>query len=158
MELNNFCYAFQVVIGIEKGYVYNSKDPGGETKYGISKRSYPDLDIKELTLDDAKKIYKRDYWDKLECDTMPWPVCLVLFDSAVNHGVPATIKMSQQVVGLQNTGVFDSRLKSEILNIPPYKFVTKLVSRRLSLYAALKTWDTFGKGWTNRIATILKEC
>lgn len=158
MEPNNFGYAFQIVIGIEKGYVDNPKDPGGETKYGISKRSYPDINIKELTLDDAKKIYKRDYWDKLECDTMPWPVCLVLFDSAVNHGITATIKMAQKVVELQDNGVFDNRLKTEMLNTPPYKFVTRFIARRLSLYTSLKTWDTFGRGWTNRIATILKEC
>ena len=52
------------------GYVNDPKDPGGETNYGISKRAYPDVDIKNLTEDGAKDIYKRDYWDKNKCEDL----------------------------------------------------------------------------------------
>ena len=60
--MSNFDRAFRFLIGEEGGYVNDPADPGGETKFGISKRAYPQLDIKSLTLDQAKAIYRRDYW------------------------------------------------------------------------------------------------
>ena len=81
--MTSFDNAFDRVIGHEGGYVNNSKDPGGETKYGISKRAYPTLDIKSLTLADAKAIYKRDYWDRAQCDALPPGVAFDVFDAAV---------------------------------------------------------------------------
>jgi len=54
----------KIIINVEGGYVRDIDDPGGETKYGISKREYPDLDIPNLTLDQAYEIYERDYWKK----------------------------------------------------------------------------------------------
>jgi lysozyme family protein len=71
----------------EGGYVNHAEDPGGETKYGISKRAHPDVDIKELTKAQAEEIYYRDYWLKAGCDKLPWPDCVVHFDAAVNMGV-----------------------------------------------------------------------
>jgi lysozyme family protein len=63
-----FDEAFDVLIGHEGGYVNHPGDPGGETKFGISKRAYPALDIKALTLGQAKAIYRRDYWIPAGCD------------------------------------------------------------------------------------------
>lgn len=82
----SFQQAFQIVIGHEGGYVNDPVDPGGETKYGISKRSYPDVDIPNLTLEKAQAIYERDYWLKCGCDKLPHPMNIIIFDSAVNHG------------------------------------------------------------------------
>src|SRR5574343_326744 len=66
-----FDQAFDRLIGHEGGYVFDPHDPGGETKFGISKRAYPALDIAALTLADAKAIYRRDYWDGAQCDRLP---------------------------------------------------------------------------------------
>ena len=60
-----------MVLEHEGGYVNHPSDPGGETKYGISKRAYPDVDIAELTKDDAADLYKRDYWDRIKGDDLP---------------------------------------------------------------------------------------
>lgn len=79
--------AFAIVVGIEAGYVNDPKDPGGETKYGISKRAYPNEDIPNLTLARAHELYQRDYWDKAGCEALSWPCALMVFDSAVNQGV-----------------------------------------------------------------------
>ena len=76
--------AFERVIGHEAGYTTGRGDPGGETKYGISKRQYPHLDIKNLTLEQAKQIYKRDYWDKIPKELPPY-IKFQVFDFAVNH-------------------------------------------------------------------------
>lgn len=66
-------------------------DSGGLTRWGISQKSYPDLDIANLTLEQAKAIYKEDYWDKLKLDTFCWPESQILLDCAINCGVSRTI-------------------------------------------------------------------
>jgi Glycosyl hydrolase 108 len=87
-EMNsNFTRALQFTSKWEGGYVNDPQDPGGVTKYGISKRSYPKLDIENLTREQANEIYYKDYWLTSGCDSLPGPLCLVAFDSAVNHGV-----------------------------------------------------------------------
>ena len=71
----------------EGGYVFDPDDPGGETKFGISKRAYPNEDITNLTEDRAKELYKRDYWDVLNCDSRDVGLGMAIFDTAVNCGV-----------------------------------------------------------------------
>lgn len=85
--MSDFDKAFEIVIGHEGGYVDNPRDPGGRTKYGISQRSYPKLDIKNLTLDQAKQIYFDNYWKASGADKYPWPMSYFIFDVAVNSGV-----------------------------------------------------------------------
>lgn len=99
----SFDKSFQHVIGHEGGYVNNPNDRGGETKYGITKKYYPNLDIKNLTLDDAKKIYKENYWDKLKLDQInDERVQLELFDTAVNQGTGVAGKYLQEGLNLLN--------------------------------------------------------
>lgn len=71
-----------------EGRVYenNPADPGGETKFGICKKSYPSLNIRNLTIDDAKEIYFRDYWMPLGCDQYEPRLALAMFDTGVNQG------------------------------------------------------------------------
>jgi len=87
-----FDLCFEKIImnpSIEGGakYVNNPKDPGGETKYGIAKRSHPTINIAELSESDAKAIYIREYWDPLSLSDAPYTWALVTFDCAVNQGV-----------------------------------------------------------------------
>lgn len=79
--------ALEFVLKWEGGYVNDPADPGGETKYGISKRSYPGLDIRGLTRDEAGDIYWTDYWLRAGCEGLEWPLSLVVFDTSVNMGV-----------------------------------------------------------------------
>ena len=72
--------AIGIVLKHEGGYVNDKNDPGGETRYGISKRAYPDLDIKNLTISQATEIYKKDYWVKGKCDKVPPKLRLIYFD------------------------------------------------------------------------------
>lgn len=83
---DDFDSALAFVLAREGGYVNDPADPGGQTKFGISKRSYPSLDIAALTREQAAAIYRRDFWDKLGLGDLPGPVALVVFDAAVNHG------------------------------------------------------------------------
>lgn len=84
--MSDFARALDFTLLWEGGYVNHPSDPGGATKYGISQRSYPELDIKSLTRDEAGAIYRRDYWDRLNLDAVPWPLCAAAFDYAVNSG------------------------------------------------------------------------
>ena len=94
----SFDKAFQITVGVEGGYVNDPADPGGETRYGISKRAHPDVDIKSLTLDQAKDIYRRDYWQPASCDRMPERIGHLVFDCAVHHGVKTAIKLLQRAI------------------------------------------------------------
>lgn len=72
-------------IGVEGGYVNDPVDPGGETKYGISKRSYPQVDIKNLTLDGAAEIYERDFWNRMRLNELTSQrIAWKVFDIEVN--------------------------------------------------------------------------
>ena len=99
----NFKKAFEELIGIEGGYVNDPTDPGGETKFGISKRSYPQLNIKNLTLDQARHIYYRDFWQKLQLDEiLKYEIALELFDTGVNTGKETAAMILQRALNLMN--------------------------------------------------------
>lgn len=92
----NFQQAILVVLRHEGGYVNNPKDPGGETKYGISKRVYPNLDIKNLTIDQASNIYYRDWWMHFNYNQITdSSLATKVFDTSVNIGASRSHKMLQ---------------------------------------------------------------
>jgi lysozyme family protein len=132
-EMSFFAAAFAIIVGAEGGYTNNPADPGGETKYGISKRAYPDEDIVNLTLERAQELYKRDYWDKLNCDGMPWELALINFDCAVNQGI-GIARAIQRLA----------------------KDASEFQAERGMRYAALPTFETFGRGWMRRLFHIFK--
>lgn len=82
----SFEQALKFVLEREGGYVNDPADPGGETKYGISKKSYPNVDIRHLTPELAAVIYQSDYWAPAGCDDLEPGLALVVFDTAVNCG------------------------------------------------------------------------
>lgn len=129
-----FDQAFALVVGIEGGYVNDPQDPGGETKYGISKRAYPNVDIPQLTLDEAKAIYRRDYWNACGCDSMSWERALCAFDCAVNQGEGA-----EQLIAAHSPDAIE------------------LMAQRALRYARSKNFEHDGHGWFRRLFTIMKQ-
>ena len=103
--LTEFDDIIEVVLEHEGGYVNDPKDPGGETKYGVSKRAYPDVDIKGLTEDGAKEIYKRDYWDKNKVDTVPSKLKHIYFDMCVNMGRGTAVKILQRAANSKGRNI-----------------------------------------------------
>ena len=152
-----FDEAFERLCGHEGGYVDHPDDPGGETNFGISKRAYPNEDIKGLTLFRAKQIYLRDYWGPAGCDTVPHTLKFDLFDMAVNSGVNKAVKTLQQVCGTDVDGILGPRTLLAISTMPTTRLVARFNGYRLEFLASLSTWPTFGRGWARRIATNLKE-
>lgn len=133
----DFDLAFDRLIGNEGGYTNGKGDPGGETNWGISKRAYPDIDIKSLTREAAKAIYKRDYWDKLP--PLDPNVAYHVFDFAVNSGVGVALHiLSRETAG------------------PPETLILRLCAARLEFMTTLRNWPQASRGWTKRVATNLR--
>lgn len=134
----NFDRAFAFVVGEEGGYTSNPLDPGGETKFGISKRAYPDLDIKSLTEDDAKAIYLRDYWTPLGCENSAYGTAVCVFDCGVNMGI--------------------GRAKTFLLKVAPGPdFIVNYQAERGLFYGSLSTFPSFGRGWMRRLVRCALE-
>ena len=95
-QLTTFNEIIEIVLEHEGGYVNDPKDLGGETKYGITKRFYPDVDIKNLTIEQATEIYKKDYWDKNKVESLPQNLWHIYFDMCVNMGKRTAVKVLQR--------------------------------------------------------------
>lgn len=130
----NWQRCIDFVLGWEGGYVNDPDDPGGETKWGISKRAHPELDIYNLTREQAIEIYRVEYWKASGADKMTWPLCLVHFDAAVNSGV----------------GSAQWWLKESNGNPVLY------LALRLRAYTELGIWKRFGAGWSRRICDLME--
>ena len=94
--LVKFDEIIEIVLHHEGGYVNDPKDPGGETNFGIAKRSHPDVDIKNLTKDGAKEIYKEHYWDGNKVESLPEELRHIYFDMCVNQGKGRAVKILQK--------------------------------------------------------------
>lgn len=165
----NFDQAFAKVISHEGGYTNDSRDRGNwttgvvgqgdlkGTKYGISAMAYPDLDIRNLTVDQAKEIYRRDYWEKLKMDDLPDVVRFDLFDAAVNSGIGNASKFLQRAAGVTADGVIGPKTIAAANAIDPAKLDKRINGHRLMFISAIPTFSTYGKGWISRVATNLIE-
>lgn len=152
-----FDEAFEKLIGHEGGYVNNPADPGGETKFGISRRAYPLEDIKAMTLGRAKFLYQRDYWGPAGCDAVPDGVKFDLFDCAVNSGVVTAVRLLQNAVGTTPDGILGPLTLQAVNSMPAPRLVARFNGWRLAFMANTPQWDTFSRGWARRIASNLKE-
>lgn len=142
------------LLGEEGGYTNDSRDAGGETKYGISRAAYPSVDIASLTLDGAKAIYKRDYWDALRCDELPPRIAAALFDSAVNSGRGPATRWLQQALNVTADGVIGPATIQAAKQAAgdAEGVLMRFFGYRLRMLADLATWPAFGRGWARRVA------
>jgi len=144
------------VLANEGGYVWNKDDPGGETNFGISKRSYPDLDIKALTRDGAIAIYRTDFWDRVSGDELPRCFAFQALDAAVNHGIENAVRWMQRAAGVADDGEIGPVTLAAIGRVNPADLVLLFHAERLEFYAMLRKFDTFGRGWIRRDAKNLR--
>jgi len=152
----NFDLAIERILGHEGGYVNDPNDPGGETKFGISKRSYPNVDIKNLTLDQAKAIYHRDFWSKVRGDMLYDGVAYQTLDFAVNSGIETAIRYLQRALGVADDGHFGAVSAKAAKDMSESDQIMRLNAERLDFMRKLKVWPSFGKGWAGRIAENLR--
>lgn len=148
----NFDLAFARLMGHEGGYVNHPNDPGGETKWGISKRSYPHLDIANLSREDAKAIYQRDFWEAIHADEMYDGVAFQALDFAINSGIQTAIRKLQLAAGVADDGAWGPVTRAAVAAMTETDMIMRFIAFRLKFWASLSTWPTFGRGWANRAA------
>jgi lysozyme family protein len=136
-ELNAFKKSLEFTLKWEGGYVNDPDDPGGETKWGISKRAYPSLSIKELSPERASEIYYRDYWTKAGCGNIPFPLSTAVFDTAVNLGVNRAKNFCSS-------------------DITAGEYLLKRRNYYIHLVKEKPTFQKYLKGWLNRVADLEK--
>jgi len=132
------------------GYTNDPSDPGGETKWGISKKAHPELNIKELTIAEALNIYKKDYYDcyaartpALNLDLCPPDYAVAVFDTGVNCGVNRTYSWHLTAIKTKD----------------PTKTLLGLRDARYTdLVASNSKLQRFYKGWINRLNDLKKYC
>lgn len=147
-----FHVAINRVLGHEGGYVNDPSDPGGETKWGISKRSYPHLNIERLTRDEAIHLYKVDFWNKVHTDVLPDALDFQLLDSAVNSGIDQSIRFLQRALDVADDGRFGPVSKAALAAADPNDVLLLFLAERLEFMTKLKNWDNASRGWARRIA------
>jgi len=152
----SFYKAVEFVLKHEGYYSNDPKDAGGETKFGISKRAYPSLDIKNLTRDDAIAIYQRDYWNKLP-EGLSESLHGALFDCAVNTGISRAIKLLQAAIKVKPDGVWGTKSSAALHKLDADEVLIRFSTERIMFYSALSTFSRFGKGWINRVVASIVQ-
>ena len=152
--------AFDRLISHEGGYSDDPRDSGNwtggapgigllkGTKFGIAASSYGYLDIKNLTLDEAKAIYQRDFWDV--CGEAHPAVKFQLFDASVNHGRSNAIRFLQRAVKVADDGECGVISQAALNHMDPNDVLLRFLAHRLKFWASLQKFDIYGRGWTNR--------
>ena len=156
----NFPAAFDTLITHEGGFSNHPDDPGGATMYGVTeavaRRHGYKGHMRDFTLDQAKAIYRKDYWDACQCEAMPEPIRYPLFDAAVNSGPDQAIKWLQAAVGVKADGVIGPMTRQAVALADPHDLCKAMIGRRLRFMTELKNWPSFSKGWARRIAAVLE--
>ena len=151
---DNFDKCLKMLLHHEGGYVNHPKDPGGETNLGVTKRVYEKWggtkDMKDLTVEDVAPIYKKEYWDRCKCDDLESGVDWVVFDWAVNSGTGRSAKAIQKICGAAQDGAIGPKTLALIGKQDTQYVIEEFGKVRQHFYESLKTFDTFGKGWTRR--------
>lgn len=165
----NFDTVIEKVFQHEGGYGNHPRDPGGPTNWGITQAVYGEYigraasidEVKAITKPIAKAIYKKNYWDKLNCDNLPNGVDYTVMDFGVNSGVSRSAKRTQKLVGVKQDGVIGNDTLQAVRNyVATYgvpKFINEFNDGRLAWLKGLKTWPTFGRGWERRVVEVKRD-
>lgn len=149
------------VLSHEGGYVNHPRDPGGETNWGITKRTamangYTG-DMRVLSREQAIEIYQRAFWQRYHADKMPSAIAFQFFDACINHGYGNAARMLQRAAGVADDGIIGEQSLAAINSQPENDLLLKFNAERLMFYTKLSTFSTFGKGWVRRIVENLQH-
>lgn len=154
--------ALEILLKHEGGFVNHPKDPGGATNLGVTKRVWERWigrrvsvqEIKDLTPERVAPLYKKRYWDKVHADELPWGLALQVFDFGVNAGPRRAIRTLQKTVGTLADGLYGPMTRKAIDKYVNENglavTITEFASNRMKFYKSLKTYTTFGRGWSRR--------
>lgn len=160
----NFDVCFDLMLAHEGGYVDHPKDPGGRTNHGVTQRVWEEWlgrpvsekEMRALTPTMVKPLYKRKYWDACRADDLVAGVDYVVFDVSVNSGPGRAIKFLQSCVGVTVDGGFGPATLAAVKKAEedPARLIELYCAKRLEFLQSLKTFETFGKGWSRRVQEV----
>ena len=162
MAKENWGSCVSKVLIHEGGFVNHPKDPGGITNMGVTKRVYEEWvghevseqDMKDLTEDDVRPIYKKNYWDRVKGDKLPDGLDMCVFDFGVNAGTGRAAKYLQTMIGTTADGGIGPNtlkaLKAYVKENGLVETIKQYQANRQDYYESLSTFETFGRGWTHR--------
>lgn len=161
----NFKGCLKMLLVHEGGFVNHPEDPGGATNLGVTKatlqaylgRHVSMQEMKDLTPDDVEPIYRERYADAVQFDELPSGVDWAVLDWAVNSGPGRAAKALQKCVGATQDGAIGPKTLAAVKKAEPQKIIEDLHKERQSFYEGLKTFKTFGKGWTKRNTETLEQ-
>lgn len=149
--------AMEFVFEEEGGYTLDPNDHGGETNFGISKRRYPNVDIKNLTKEEAKELYRKDFWHECKCDELPSPLAMAVFDAAVNQGEGAAKRMLQIAAMVEVDGVIGDKTvgaASKPNTLP--RFMAQRMARYIRTIIKDNSQEVFADNWSGRLMRLAK--
>lgn len=158
----NFERALPLVLKHEGGFVNHPKDPGGATNKGVTiatfrryvKADGTVADLKAISDEQVATVYYRHYWSAVNAQALPSGVDYAVFDFAVNSGPSRAVKFLQKVLGVTQDGRVGPKTIEAAKGLSANWIVEQLCDARLAWLKTLKTWPTFGKGWTNRVRDV----
>jgi lysozyme family protein len=158
----NWDDCFAMVIKSEGGFVNNPKDPGGMTNLGVTRsaweaylgRDVSEDDMRSLTPDRVKPFYKAMYWDRIKGDSLPAGVDYAAYDLAVNSGPAKAARFLQEIAGVVADGVIGPKSLEAIQACDAKETADSICDMRMDFLKGLSTFDTFGKGWTDRVTKV----
>lgn len=150
-----FTRAVAFVLRWEGEWSDDPADAGGRTRWGISSRSHPGIDLDSLTREQAQELYEVKYWRLAHCEQMPWPLALALFDGAVQHGVIPAVRFLQHALHVRVDGVPGPETIEAAQQAPAGDVLTSYLARRACLYATLA--EEFRYGWFRRLFALQRE-
>jgi lysozyme family protein len=164
MSQSNFETCLALMLAHEGGYVHHEKDPGGRTNHGVTQRVWEEwvgheVDEKQmraLTHEMVAPLYKRKYWDACRADDLVDGVDYCVFDVAVNSGPGRAVKFLQSCVGVTADGGFGPATLAAVKKSEedPARLIEMYCAKRLEFLQSLKTFETFGKGWSRRVQEV----
>jgi lysozyme family protein len=161
----NFARSLSLVLKHEGGFVDHPSDPGGATNKGVTIATFRRYvkpggtvaDLKRITDEQVATVYRRHYWEAVRANELPDGVDYAVFDFAVNSGPSRSAKYLQGVVGAKQDGVVGPATIAATRALMPVTVIHELCDRRMAFLKGLKTWGTFGKGWTKRVTDVRKN-
>jgi len=156
----NFDAAFHKLLGHEGGFVDHPADPGGATRWGVTERVAREHgytgSMRELPVEVAKDIYRKDYWDRVRAEELPAAVRYAVFDAAVNSGVGQAARWLQRALGVADDGKIGPMTLRAAQAAEPEALLRKMLAQRLRFMTNLSNWPSFSRGWARRVADLLE--
>ena len=167
IQKGDFDLAINKMLNLEGGKTYEKSDKGGKTNFGITQRTFntwrdsinkPKADVFKISQEEAKEIYKKNYWNLIKGSQLPHDIAQAIMSMALTDGPQDAIRHTQKILGIPPTGTMGPITMKSIWSAAKQKGTKKLtnyiVDKQIQRYQADEQAKTYGRGWTNRAESL----